>query len=239
MTDGELDGLAAEYVLGSLDAAERQAVDARRAFEPELDAGILEWERRLAPLSDRLPGVEPPAGLFGKILSQIDGRPGAAIVRPSFQARSRPRFLAAGISALAASLLLVLAWLVAGPSTQPAMLAAELHMAAASGTADEANGPAFAVLVDARTLTIRPSSIKPSSGRSYVLWLTSPQGGVPTALGEISPSRETTLPWPASRPLGEFIGSRLAISLEPAGAALNATPAGRIVFEGRLTVRKP
>ena len=76
MTDNdEIDGLAAEYVLGSLDPIERKEVDVRRKVDVTLDGAIKAWEKRLGPLSDLLPGSEPRADLFlQKLRSSIRAR---------------------------------------------------------------------------------------------------------------------------------------------------------------------
>ena len=72
MTDeDDIDGLAAEYVLGSLEPAERAAVEARSKAEAPLAAAIEAWQRRLGPLSANVPEVEPPADLFKGILSRV------------------------------------------------------------------------------------------------------------------------------------------------------------------------
>src|SRR5204863_3597086 len=71
--DEDIDGLAAEYALGSLSPTERRQVDARRQADASLAAAIAAWERRLAPLSDRVPGVAPPPQLLDGILSRISG----------------------------------------------------------------------------------------------------------------------------------------------------------------------
>ena len=75
--EDDIDGLAAEYVLGSLDPAERANVDARRKTDASLAAAIEAWQRRLGPLNEQGPGVEPPAHLLDSILSRISG-PGEA-----------------------------------------------------------------------------------------------------------------------------------------------------------------
>ena len=55
MTDhDDIDMLAAEYVLGTLDAEERAEVARRRQHDAGLDACILAWEARLAPLGDAI-----------------------------------------------------------------------------------------------------------------------------------------------------------------------------------------
>jgi hypothetical protein len=71
MQEDDIDALAGEYVLGSLDAAERAGVAARRAADRRLDAAIAAWERRLAPLSAREPGMAPPPHLLDGILTRI------------------------------------------------------------------------------------------------------------------------------------------------------------------------
>ncbi len=74
MTDDEdIDGLAGEYVIGTLNASERASVAARCAREPALNADILDWERRLAPLTETADPVAPPPSLFAKIEARIDG----------------------------------------------------------------------------------------------------------------------------------------------------------------------
>ena len=67
----DIDDLAAEYVLGTLDAAERASVAARRQREAALDAAIAAWERRLAPLNAAVAEVAPPIGTFAKIESRL------------------------------------------------------------------------------------------------------------------------------------------------------------------------
>src|SRR5882757_526236 len=81
MSDADdIDGLAAEYVVGSLDALERKEVAARRKVDATLDAAIRAWENRLGALSDAVPKVEPPQGLFLKIAREV-WRPAAEPVR--------------------------------------------------------------------------------------------------------------------------------------------------------------
>jgi len=115
MTEEEdIDGLAAEYVLGSLDPPERRQVDARRSTDAALAAAIAAWERRLAPLSDRGPDVVPPSHLFDGILSRISAQGvhsgQTAAVLPLRRNSARRRALAVGVSALAACLALAVGW---------------------------------------------------------------------------------------------------------------------------------
>jgi anti-sigma-K factor RskA len=112
--DDDIDGLAAEYVLGSLDPAERRQVDARRRTDASLAAAVAAWERRLGPLSDRGRDAAPPAHVFDGVLSRISGQAaqlaGTADVVPLRRSSGRRWLLAAGAGALAACLALAVVW---------------------------------------------------------------------------------------------------------------------------------
>jgi anti-sigma-K factor RskA len=131
MTEEEnIDGLAAEFVLGSLDGAERAEVEAHRALEGSLKAAIEAWERRLAPLLEAAPEVAPPPDLFDRILVRIADEPVrrpapvVALRRPS-QRRIR---LVVSAGALAACLALAIAaWFL---YAQPDRPKSEVHAAA-------------------------------------------------------------------------------------------------------------
>jgi len=69
--EDDIDGLAAEYVLGSLSPAERGEVEARRGSDAALASAIEAWQVRLGPLSEQAPGLEPPSHLFGRILTRL------------------------------------------------------------------------------------------------------------------------------------------------------------------------
>jgi hypothetical protein len=114
MTNHEdIDGLAAEYVLGTLDGAERRQVNARRQVDASLSAAIDAWECRLAPLNERGGGIEPPAhlldGILSRIASQAPQRAEAAKVLPLRRAAGHRRALMAA-AALAACLVLAVVW---------------------------------------------------------------------------------------------------------------------------------
>jgi anti-sigma factor ChrR (cupin superfamily) len=62
---------AAEYVLGVLPAAERDAVKRAAAADPALAEEIEAWNEQLAPLLLDAPEVEPPADMFDRIKAAI------------------------------------------------------------------------------------------------------------------------------------------------------------------------
>ena len=119
--DDDIDGLAGEYVLGSLGPAERAEVNTRRRADISLAASIEAWQRRLSPLSESAPGISPPPELFDSILSRILGVTGQPIVAAQVIAlprrrKSWQRIIAVGASALVACLALTIGWVI---HTQP------------------------------------------------------------------------------------------------------------------------
>ena len=121
--DEDIDGLAAEYVLGSLDPRERREVEERCKRDRQLVATIAAWERRLSPLSQYVPEEAPPAHVWEGILARVSQQ----TANPRHPAhgimlRQRPRrrwaIAGTGVVALAASLALAVGSLY---HTQPSM----------------------------------------------------------------------------------------------------------------------
>ena len=126
--DDDIDGLAGEYVLGSLDPAERAGVNARRSADIPLAAAIEAWQRRLDPLSESALGISPPADLFDTILSRISGEIGQPIGPTQVIAlpgnRKSWKRTAIGAGALAACLALAIGWVIhTQPGTSPKHIA--------------------------------------------------------------------------------------------------------------------
>jgi len=63
----ELNVLAGEYVLGTLPAAQRQAVQQRLPTDLALQRSIAEWETRLLPLTQLAEPMAPSAALWSRI----------------------------------------------------------------------------------------------------------------------------------------------------------------------------
>jgi anti-sigma-K factor RskA len=71
MHDEDQDTLAAEYVLGTLSAEEREQAEALRSFDSGFEAAVRQWERRLGELNVMVEAVEPPAETWEKIKTHI------------------------------------------------------------------------------------------------------------------------------------------------------------------------
>jgi anti-sigma-K factor RskA len=73
MYDDDRDALAAEYVLGTLSADERDQAEALLAIDPGFAETVRSWERRLGELNVMVEAVEPPAEVWDKIRTGIGG----------------------------------------------------------------------------------------------------------------------------------------------------------------------
>ncbi len=78
-TDYDINDLAAEYVLGTLDAQERVEVESRRATEPMLAATIVAIERDLEPLATLASDVAPPPAIRARLLETVARLPQVAV----------------------------------------------------------------------------------------------------------------------------------------------------------------
>jgi anti-sigma-K factor RskA len=230
--DPEDDLLAAEYALGTLDASERATLAARRQREPELDAAIKAWERRLAPLAEAASEV-PPARDFlpdieARIRARTDGAKPADAVSELQSRVARWRAAAIAASLVAA---LVLAGAVGRELTRPTP--PHEFVAVLQKSAD---APAFAISIDidTREFTVRPVSAQAPAGKSYELWIINAKLGAPRSLGVIDSDQITR----ASR-LQAFApdvvqDATYAVTVEPQGGSPNGAPSGAPVFVGKL-----
>ena len=71
MFEDDQDTLAAEYVLGTLSAQERDQAEALLSFDPQFEATVRQWERRLGELNVMVEAVEPPPRVWEKIKIEI------------------------------------------------------------------------------------------------------------------------------------------------------------------------
>ncbi|WP_181296944.1 anti-sigma factor domain-containing protein [Pseudomonas sp. Q2-TVG4-2] len=67
-----LNEVAGEYVLGTLSASEREAIERRLAVEPELQTAVDYWEARLLHLTDLVEPQTPSPRLWNRIQRSLD-----------------------------------------------------------------------------------------------------------------------------------------------------------------------
>ena len=220
---------AAEYVLGTLPAAQARAMEALALSDPAVAAQIQEWEVRLAPLAALAVPRRPPPELWRR-LALAAGIDDAQARRRSGRGRAQGlwdnlgfwRLGTLGATAAAAALAFLL--LRPPPPAQPDFLAA-LSPAGAPGAT-------FLVRIDpdGSALIVATAAPDQAPGRALQLWAL-PQGGtVPISLGVLPPDGRTQLRAPAQA------GTQLLLSDEPAGGSPTGQPTGPVRYQGAITV---
>lgn len=210
VTPEDDDFLAAEYVLGALDLAERNAAEARLKRDPSFVALVNTWQNRLSGLNDDY--AEAPAP---NLLPQIEARlfPQPA---PPAQRRWFGTLMGLAFSTIAA---LGLIAFFALQSADPSMIA--------SLTA-ESSALRFDASITGNELTlIRSGGETAEVGKDYELWIIEPDKA-PVSLGVLTAER-VTIAAPVAKP-----GYVLAITLEPKGGAPEGKPTGPVVAAGPL-----
>jgi anti-sigma-K factor RskA len=225
-----MEALAAEYVLGTLDADERRAAEARVLADADFRRAVAAWEARLQPLADGAAPVEPPPRAFDGILARlaagappIAGSVAGNNVAGNIVALRRSVRRWRSTAALAAAAAVVLLAVVAVDRVH-----APQTTFVATLTADGA-APAFVLTVDtaANTLQIRRVADAAPPDKSYELWAVEP-GAQPKSLGVVEQaSLKRSLPYSPN----DLV---FAISLEPKGGSPTGVATGPIVFSGPL-----
>ncbi len=222
-TDDDIDALAGEYVLGTLDPAERSVVAARRQREPALDAAIRDWEQRLAPLDAETREIAPPIGLWSRIERRLDAPAddGAMPTEIGQLRRQVQRWRRAAIaaSAIAAALVVTVGVREQLYRAQPTSFVGVFQHGDIQ--------PVFYLTIDLKTreLTLRPVSAERQPGKTYQLWIASNEiGPAPQSLGlvddELAPTRKSLTGFdPALLRRATF-----GVSLEPEGGSPTGRP---------------
>ena len=216
------DLLAAEYVLGTLDADEARRAEDLMQQDTAFRAAVEAWERRLAPLATLVPPSAPPPELWSRI--EASTRP-AAVREPLRREVQRPetrrkvafwRTTTAGSLALAAAIA-AFAYL-REPSQQTVAV-----LAPPSGA------PVFVAEAAAGGLRLRPAGpVEVATGKDLELWALRAGATRPESLGVLpAAGRIVTANLPP--------GTQLLVSLEPRGGSPTGQPTGPVVSAGKVT----
>jgi anti-sigma-K factor RskA len=215
-----------------LDAGERALGTEPRGRESAAERRARQaWDDRLAPLALAAPPAEPPAGLFERIVSGIDGeRDTAKIIQLAERRARRWRALAVASGAVAAGLAL---WIAAAPLGLLPPEEAPARNYVALVTPEGGSGPAMIVEVDIGTgvATVRALRVSAPQGRTLELWRI-PPGAAPQSLGLVDPDQATIVNVTAEA------GDVMAITVEPPGGAPGGVPSGPPILSGPLVATR-
>ena len=230
---------AAEYVLGTLDDAERESFLTQMAGDPGLAAEVGYWQDRLLGLAARIEPLEPSGGVWHRIDASLQfhggGRPAvpAREYTPSVAPRSPTRWwnrlgFWRGLSGLAVAASLLLASLlvlreVEAPQTRyVAVLQSPDRQAGWIVQAADREPVKLIPLGD-------PGPIPPD--RSWQFWTKGKDAAAPTSLGLLPPGGATEIPRSRLPELGDE--QLFEITLEPAAGSPTGRPTGPVLFLGR------
>jgi anti-sigma-K factor RskA len=207
----EDDALAAEYVLGVLDLAERLAAEARARSDPGFAARIEAWEARLAPLNDAYGEAEVPPGLFARIEARL--------FPPTAPRPARKGWLGWALGGLAVAVAALAFFFL--PLLQPG----PEHLARL--VSDDGANAYEATWVEGDLTVTRVAGAPAPAGQVHELWLI-PPGGAPVSLGLLE-AAPLTLPTARPQP-----GWTLAVTLEPAGGGPGGKPTGPVLMAAEI-----
>ena len=228
----ELDALAGEYVLGTLDGPARRALEQRLVADGRLRAAVDGWQSRLLPLVALARPVDPPMALWERIEQGLP-RPNAALPRP---APKRPIWNAwwmslplwRGLSAAGLAAALLLGIRTGMTPTGGATPQYVVVLVAPGGQA-----PGWVVRVTSpRELSLTPlATTATPEDRALQFWTKADHWTAPVSLGLVKPGEPLRVrldELPALQPNQLF-----EITLEPPSGSPTGRPTGPIQFIGR------
>lgn len=217
----ELDALASEYVLGTLDLAQRLQVQQRVDQEPELRAAIDAWERRLLPLTALAPAHAPSPLLWRRIERSLEG------------GKVKPRLwdslvLWRGVSAvgLAASVVMaavLLMRVVVPPAPQYLVVL----------VAPQDKAPGWVVQAsNSREVQLIPLAVaQVPADKALEFWTKADGWQGPVSLGLVEPGQTLRVPLDKLPPLQA--NQLFELTLENSGGSTIGKPTGPVQFIGR------
>jgi anti-sigma-K factor RskA len=235
--DEQDDLLAAELVLGLLEGDELRAARVRAATDPDFAEAAARWQARLAPLADEISGVEPGAHVWDGIARAIAAAPAVDNVVPMRRKLALWRGAAVGMTAVAASLALLVAYQSASdaPPTGPVVASAPAPMMIATLSSPQTDA-SLSVAYDPQhaSMLVTPGRLEGAPGHEHQLWIIPPDG-TPVSLGMVRPGAPLRMPVPVQLKPHFRTRATLAISVEPTGGSPTGQPTGPVIASGALT----
>lgn len=217
----EVQELAGEYVLGTLPAAARLAVERRLLLDPALRLAIQQWEADLLPLTALVEPVAPSSRLWRRIEASSTPK----VKRSMWNSLGLWRMLTAGSMLATAVLAVSLAGRIGGGEPKPQ------YMVVLVGPQDKA--PGYVVQASStRELNLVPlNAAAVPADKSLQFWTKADGWKGPVSLGLVKPGQTITIPLDA---LPNIQPNQLfELTLEPVNGSPLNKPTGPIQFIGR------
>ena len=227
--------MAAEYVLGVLDARERRAAETRIKADTAFSREIAFWESRLMPLIGEIAPMPVPDYVWVRIRSALklpESAPTRVVAeKPGiWDSLAFWRWLATGAFAAAAAFAVVV-------FNAPQTITPGATSQMVSTLADDAGVPGFVAIVDRdkARMTVTPLVAAPTDGRAQELWLI-PEGQAAISLGLLDATRAQVVKIPEQLLADVRAGALFAVTLESPEGAPHAKAAGPIIAKGGVAL---
>ena len=232
--DDNLHDLASEYVLGTLPASGRRAVEQAIPHNAALRAAVDGWQQRLLPLAALAPPVEPGPGLWHRIeTSLVPAQAPKAAAHPAaspiqwWNSLNLWRGLAAGGLAAAAIMAVILTPGLSPAPAQKLMVVLAAPQSMQPGWVIESS--------DGRNLRLIPlGDVAVPQQKSLQFWTKADGWKGPVSLGLVKPGQPLEVSLDKLPPMAP--NQLFEITLEPEKGSPIDRPTGPILFIGRAVV---
>ena len=239
---GDTHDLAGEYVLGTLSAAQRRAVEQRLLTDSALRAAVQNLQEQLLPLAALAEPVEPSVHLWRRIEISLDQEAAPSVAAaaspakaPLHAGRTEPQswwsnlnlwrgLAGAGFAAAAVMASVLVTRLEGGASSPQYMVVLVAPQDKSPGWVIQANSP--------KQLSLTPlGQFQVPAEKSLQFWTKGDNWSGPVSLGLVKPGQTLQIPLDKLPPLQP--NQLFELTLEPVNGSPLNRPTGPIQFIGR------
>jgi len=223
----DIDMLAGEYLLGTLDPTETRAFQRRLLTDPAAVAAVAMWQDRLSPLLLTAPEAVPAAGLWARIegtgASANDNRP---------LRRWQVATAAAALVALVSTGVALSPRPAPVAPVQVAQQAPSPLLQSVAALSEQGSKPALIVTYDPtkRVMRVMPVNVAPRPGHSLELWVIAGKAA-PKSIGLMREDGATALEKMA---LDMRQDLTIAVTVEPKGGSPTGLATGPVIYSGPM-----
>lgn len=225
--------LAAEFVSGLLDSAQRAEAERRIDTDTAFARLVEQWRARLSDLDQTAPAMHPDPAVWQRIESRIGAAAQQRETTPGFFSRlwnSIDGLRAATATSLASALVFAI---VAGAALTYATreaLRKPVYVAILVNDESKAPGAVVNAFADGRVEMIPLTDINVPAGRALEIWTLWDRNVGPRSVGLIDRARAVQLNLDKLPPTGA--DQLFEITLEPEGGSPIGRPTGPILYKG-------
>ena len=221
-----LDALCGEYLLGTLRGRARRRFERALREEPRVASRLAYWQRAFVPRPSPMIEIEPSTRVWRELERDLE------LARYRTPWHRRLGFWRGLAAAATAALAIGIGFQVLRPveTERPAVQIADLE-----GKTDVSRVVAR-LSADGRVLELKAArAVIAGQNQIYELWLLPAEGGPPISLAVLG-SLDARFALPPAQAGRLRTGSKLAVSVEPAGGSPTGAPTGPVILVGSISI---